>query len=207
MFYEPKNGDHGLPKNPFNSLIIPRPIGWISTVDQNGIFNLAPYSFFNAISYRPPTVMFSAGASGNADRMKDSARNAEASGEFVCNLATWETREQMNSSSATLPPTCDEIDQCGLTPIESRLVKAPRIAEAPVHLECRYLKTTEMPGWQVSDNYKVVFGEVIGIHIADDCITDGGIVNVAKLSPIGRLGYNDYTRVGVDSIFTLRRPD
>ncbi|MCG8413852.1 MAG: flavin reductase family protein, partial [Pseudomonadales bacterium] len=165
MFYEPKNGDHGLAKNPFNSLIIPRPIGWISTVDADGVFNLAPYSFFNAVCYRPPTVMFSAGSSGNDDSLKDSARNAEVSGEFLCNLATWETREQMNASSATLPPKSDEIALTGLTPVEANLVKAPRIAEAPVHLECRYLKTTEIPGWNSGDVYKVVFGEVIGVHI------------------------------------------
>ncbi len=207
MFYEPKNGDHGLAKNPFNSLVIPRPIGWISTVDKDGVFNLAPYSFFNAVCYRPPTVMFSAGTSSNDDSLKDSARNAETSGEFVCNLATWDTREQMNKSSATLPPAGDEIALTGLTPIAGKLVSAPRIAEAPVHLECRYLKTTEIPGWDSGDSYKVVFGEVIGIHISDEFITDKGLVDVAKMMPIGRLGYNDYTRVNGDSLFTLNRPD
>lgn len=207
MFYQPKNNDHGLSKNPFNSLVIPRPIGWISTVDQDGVFNLAPYSFFNAVCYRPPTVMFSAGVSANEDKLKDSARNAELTGEFVCNLATWDMREHMNASSATLPPEKDEISLTGLTAIDSQIVNAPRIAEAPVHLECRYLQTTEIPGWDEGDVYKVIFGEVVGIHIKDEFITDDGLVDVAKMMPIGRLGYNDYTRVDSQTIFTLQRPD
>ena len=109
MFYEPKKKNHGLAKNPFNSLIVPRPIGWISSADAAGVYNLAPYSFFNAVSYQPPTVMFSAGAGANDDRLKDSARNIEETGEFVCNLATWETREQMNHSSIAAGPEVDEI--------------------------------------------------------------------------------------------------
>lgn len=207
MFYQPKDNDHGLSKNPFNSLIIPRPIGWISTVDQDGQFNLAPYSFFNAVCYRPPTVMFSAGTSSNEDKLKDSARNAESTGEFVCNLATWETRKQMNASSATLPSDTDEFALTGLTPIDSQIVKAPRVAEAPVNLECRYLKTTVIPGWNEGDVYKVIFGEVVGIHIKDEYISADGLVDVARMMPIGRLGYNDYTRVDADSAFTLDRPD
>ena len=146
MFYEPKKKNHGLAKNPFNSLIVPRPIGWISSVDAAGVYNLAPYSFFNAVSYQPPTVMFSAGAGANDDRLKDSARNIEETGEFVCNLATWETREQMNHSSIAAGPEVDEIALSGLTAIPSRLVKAPRIAEAPVHLECRFYKKCGSPG-------------------------------------------------------------
>ena len=145
MFYEPRKKNHGLPKNPFNSLVIPRPIGWISSIDKHGVHNLAPYSFFNAVSYSPPTVMFSSGVGIADDKTKDSARNVEASGEFVCNLSTWDTREQMNKSSATLPPETDEIALTGLTPIESMLTSVPRIAEAPVNLECKYLKTVEMP--------------------------------------------------------------
>lgn len=206
MFYEPHNQDHGLAKNPFNSLVLPRPIGWISTVDSDGVFNLAPYSFFNAVCYRPPVVMFSAGTGSEDDRLKDSARNAEQSGEFVCNLANWDTREQMNASSATLPKEVDEIALAGLTPVDAQLVKAPRIEEAPVHLECRYMQTTEIAGWNEGDLYKIIFGEVIGIHIKDEYITGDGLVDIAAIRPIGRLGYNDYTRVDSDSIFTLVRP-
>ena len=206
MFYEPKNKDHGLPKNPFNSLIIPRPIGWISSVDNAGITNLAPYSFFNAVSYSPPTIMFSAGVGSASDRLKDSLRNIQGNGEFVCNLATWETRHQMNQSSAMVPPETDEIALTNLTPVASRLVKPPRIAEAPVHLECKYLKSIPIPGWTEADDYVMVLGEVIGIHIQDDMITAQGLVDVAKMMPIGRLGYEDYSRVSSDSVFTLHRP-
>lgn len=207
MFYEPKNHDHGLSKNPFNSLVIPRPIGWISSVSRSGVFNLAPYSFFNAVCYRPPTVMFAGGAGKSDDGNKDSVQNILATGEFVCNLATWDTRAQMNQSSASVEAEVDEIALTGLTPVDSRLVKAPRIAEAPVHLECKLIKTTSIPGWDKGDEYTVVFGEVIGIHIDDAMITDGGLLDIAKMMPIGRLGYNDYTRVDMDSIFSMNRPE
>jgi flavin reductase (DIM6/NTAB) family NADH-FMN oxidoreductase RutF len=206
MFYEPKKKNHGLPKNPFNSLIVPRPIGWISSADKEGVHNLAPYSFFNAVSYSPPTVMLSGGVGSAADGMKDSIRNIEATGEFVCNLATWDTREQMNRSSMSVPADVDEISLSSLTAIPSSIVGAPRIQEAPVHLECRYLKSVDIPGWTEVDAYRVIFGEVVGIHIDDDFITDEGLVDVAKLLVIGRLGYNDYTRVDKDSLFTMDRP-
>ena len=206
MFYEPKKKNHGLAKNPFNSLIVPRPIGWISSVDAAGIHNLAPYSFFNAVSYQPPTVMFSAGAGINEDRLKDSARNIELTGDFVCNLATWETRDAMNQSSVTAGPEVDEIALSGLTAIPSQLVKAPRIAEAPVHLECRFIKSVEVPGWTEADNYRVIFGEVIGIHIDDSVLTDEGLVDIRKMGVISRLGYNDYARVDAESVFRMERP-
>ncbi|MDF1764771.1 MAG: flavin reductase family protein [Gammaproteobacteria bacterium] len=206
MFYEPKKKNHGLPKNPFNSLIVPRPIGWISSVDTAGVCNLAPYSFFNAVSYQPPTVMFSAGAGAGDDRLKDSARNIEATGEFVCNLATWDTRDAMNLSSISAGPEVDEIALAGLTPLPSQLVKAPRIQQAPVHLECRYIKTVDIPGWTEADNYKVIFGEVIGIHIDDAVLTDEGLVDIRKMGIISRLGYNDYARVDGESVFSMERP-
>lgn len=207
MFYEPKKKNHGLPKNPFNSLVIPRPIGWISSVDERGVQNLAPYSFFNAVSYSPPTVMFSGGVGSASDGMKDSIRNIEATGEFVCNIATWDAREQMNKSSKNLPPEEDEISLSNLTAVSSSIVAAPRIKEAPVHLECRHLKSVDIPGWTDADAYRVIFGEVVGIHIIDDFITDEGLVDVAKMLVIGRLGYNDYVRVDGDSIFTMDRPE
>lgn len=207
MFYEPSKKNHGLSKNPFNSLIVPRPIGWISSVDEAGVFNLAPYSFFNAVCYRPPIVMFSSGVGSGSDKMKDSLRNIESSGEFVCNLANWETREQMNQSSAAVPPATDEIKLAGLTPIASTLIKAPRIAEAPVHLECRYLKSVDIPTWEESDIYTMVLGEVVGIHIRDELITAEGLIDVAKMRPIGRMGYNDYTRIDGDTLFTMQRPE
>ncbi|MEC8148926.1 MAG: flavin reductase family protein [SAR324 cluster bacterium] len=207
MFYEPVKQDHGLPKNPFNSLVIPRPIGWITTVDPEGVVNLAPYSFFNAVGYRPPTVMFASGAGSGEDGQKDSLRNVEATGEFVCNLSTWETREAMNQSSASVGPEVDELEMSGLTPVPSKLVKPPRVKEAPVHLECKHLRSVDFPNWSNKDRYVVVFGEVIGVHIEDQYITPEGLIDVDGMKPIGRLGYDDYTIVGGDSIFTMTRPE
>ena len=207
MFYEPVKQDHGLPKNPFNSLVIPRPIGWITTVDPEGVVNLAPYSFFNAGGYRPPTVMFASGAGSGEDGQKDSLRNVEATGEFVCNLSTWETREAMNRSSASVGPEVDELEMSGFTPVPSKLVKPPRVKEAPVHLECKHLRSVDFPNWSNKDRYVVVFGEVIGVHIEDQYITPEGFIDVDGMKPIGRLGYDDYTIVGGDSIFTMTRPE
>jgi flavin reductase (DIM6/NTAB) family NADH-FMN oxidoreductase RutF len=206
MFYEPHKKNHGLARNPFNSLVIPRPIGWISSIDAEGVFNLAPYSFFNAVCYQPPTVMFSAGVGSASDGMKDSLRNIEASGEFVCNLATWETRHQMNKTSASVPPDTDEFALAGLTTIASQLIKVPRVAEAPVHLECRYLKSVDIPSWEEAGKFVMVLGEVIGVHIRDDLITADGLIDVANMRPIGRLGYYDYTCVDADAIFRMDRP-
>ena len=207
MFYEPVKQDHGLPKNPFNSLVIPRPIGWITTVDPEGVVNLAPYSFFNAVGYRPPTVMFASGAGSGEDGQKDSLRNVEATGEFVCNLSTLEIREAMNRSSASVGPEVDELEMSGLTPVPSKLVKPPRVKEAPVHLECKHLQSVDFPNWTNKDRYVVVSGEVIGVHIEDQYITPEGLIDVDGMKPIGRLGYDDYTIVGGDSIFTMTRPE
>ena len=206
MFYEPVKQDHGLSKNPFNSLIIPRPIGWISSIDNEGVVNLAPYSFFNAVCYRPPTVMFASGTGKGSDGMKDSRRNIEATGEFVCNLATWETRNQMNQTSAAVTSDTDEMKLTGLTPVSSKLIKVPRVAEAPVHLECRHLKSVEIPSWEKDNRYFILLGEVIGIHIRDELITKDGLVDIEKMIPIGRMGYNDYTRIDGNTLFTMIRP-
>ena len=206
MFYQPVNQDHGLSKNPFNSLIIPRPIGWISSIDNEGVVNLAPYSFFNAVCYRPPTVMFASGTGKGSDGMKDTRRNIEATGEFVCNLATWETRNQMNQTSAAVTSDTDEMKLTGLTPVSSKLIKVPRVAEAPVHLECRHLNSIEIPSWEKDNRYFIVLGEVIGIHIRDELITKDGLVDIEKMIPIGRMGYNDYTRIEGNTLFTMIRP-
>lgn len=207
MFYEPVKNNHGLSKNPFNSLVVPRPIGWISSIDTEGIVNLAPYSFFNAVCYRPPTVMFASGPGSGTDGMKDSLRNVEVTGEFVCNLANWETREQMNQTSASVSPKTDEMELSGLTPLSSNLVNVPRVAETPVNLECRYLKSVRVPSWDEKDRYFIVLGEVIGIHIRDEYLTEDGLVDIANINPIGRMGYNDYTSVSGNTIFTMVRPD
>ncbi len=202
MFYETHN-HHGLKRDPFKSLVVPRPIGWISSQDAEGRVNLAPYSFFNAVASNPPIVMFSANGVHYEGGLKDSVKNAEESGEFVCNLATFALREKMNASSASLPRDRDEFQVAGLTPTPSKLVKPPRVAESPVHLECRWLKTVPLPSNNPDEPNTVVFGVVIGIHIDDSVIKDG-MIDMAALRPIARLGYMDYTVV--DNVFSMNRP-
>jgi len=206
MFYEPKDG-HGLSKNPFNSLVVPRPIGWISSVDKAGVVNLAPYSFFNATSYSPPTVMFSAGRGQvEDDGRKDSLRNIIETGEFVHNFTNWDTREAMNESSATTSMDVDEMAMVGLTPIPSKLVKPPRVKETPIHFECKLVRTVDMPYSDIKNAYTVVFGEIVGIHIDDAFILPSGQIDIAKLHPIARMGYQDYSEVTGETVFTMERP-
>ena len=197
MFYEPQHG-HGLPQDPFKSLIVPRPIGWISTIDRAGRSNLAPYSFFNAMSTRPPCVAFGAGSrAGRA--AKDSCRNAEENGSFVVNLATYAMREAVSISGGFFPPGASEFDAAGVEVVPSRIVSAPRVKGAPVHLECTYLKTIELPSFDDLQNI-VVFGQVVGVHIDDSLLVDGR-VDIARAQPIARLGYADYALLG--EIFEL----
>lgn len=202
MFYETKN-HHGLKHNPFKSLIVPRPIGWVSTMDREGVVNLAPYSFFNGVCSDPPTVMFASEGSHVDGAFKDSATNVGETGEFVCNLATWELREAMNATSAQVPRSVNEFELAGLTPAPARLVAPPRVAESPVHLECRHLQTVELPSNDPQRPTLVVFGRVVGIHIDDGIIRDG-VIDMDVFRPIARLGYMDYTMV--DNVFTMMRP-
>jgi flavin reductase (DIM6/NTAB) family NADH-FMN oxidoreductase RutF len=201
MFYKVTAG-HDLPYNPFNALVVPRPIGWISSVDVAGRANLAPYSFFNAVAYDPPQVLFAATSNHAFGGLKDSVRNIQETGEFVVNLATWDLREQMNQSAVAAPSEVDEFEYAGLGKSSAELVASPRVEESPVHLECVYTRTVDLPADPGNTN-TVVFGEVIGIHIADRVLV-GGKVDFQKLEPIGRLGYKDYVRV-VD-VFSMERP-
>ncbi len=199
MFYETARSDHGLPHDPFKSLVVPRPIGWISTISEDGVVNLAPYSFFNAVSADPPYVMFS-----SAGR-KDTITNAEATGAFVCSMATHALREAMNETSAPVPSEVDEFALAGLTPLPSRLVAPPRVAESPIALECRYHQTIELPcASGAASGYAMVIGEVVGVHI-DDAVIREGRVDLARIRPLARLGYLDYTMV--DDIFAMPRPE
>ena len=202
MFYETKD-HHGLPRDPFKSCLVPRPIGWISTLNRDGVVNLAPYSFFNGVSSNPQMVMFSSGGPREVNP-KDTITNCEETGEFVVNLATWDLREEMNRTSAKLPPDADEMALAGLEAEPSVLVKPPRVKASPIHLECLYHQTVDLPTHDPDLRTGVVFGRVIGIHISDDVLTDG-MVDLAKFKPIARLGYMDYTRV--DLVFTMARPD
>jgi len=203
VFYEPRTG-HGLTQSPFNAIVVPRPIGWISTLDEGGRVNLAPFSFFNAVSYVPPHVMFATtGPHPHGGTHKDSMRNALATGEFVVNLATWELREAVNLTSTPAPHDIDELTLAGLTPAPSRIVAPPRVAESPMQLECRVATHVELPTPDADDRNTVVFGEVVGVHIADEAIVDG-LVDVTRLDPIARLGYDQYVRVR--DAFRMTRP-
>jgi flavin reductase (DIM6/NTAB) family NADH-FMN oxidoreductase RutF len=203
MYYEIAKNDHGLRYNPLKACVVPRPIGWISTLSRDGVVNLAPYSFFNLLSYDPPYVMFSGGRHLQDRGIKDTIVNAEETGEFVYNLATWEQRDAVNTTAFIEARGTDEMAAAGLKALPSRLVKPPRVAGAPVHFECRYFKTVELPGNRPASLHHVVFGEVVAVHIDDDVITTDGLVDVLKMRPIARLGYKDYTTV--DSIFQMEK--
>jgi flavin reductase (DIM6/NTAB) family NADH-FMN oxidoreductase RutF len=203
MFYEPKGNAHGLPHDPFKSCVIPRPIGWISTLSSDGIPNLAPYSQFQNLTFDPPYVMFAANQTTDG-RRKDTVVNAEQSGEFVYNMATYDLREAVNLSAQQVPPEVDEFELAGVTKAPSKLVKAHRVAESPVHFECLYYQTLRLPGNSPMSTVDIVIGKVIGIHIKDEFITSDGKLNILKIRPIARLGYYDYTIV--ESIFEMIIP-
>ena len=203
MFYQPSLGDHGLGHDPFKALVVPRPIGWISSLDAAGRPNLAPYSFFNAMAADPPIVVFGTSLRPRVAERKDSHANIEATGEFVVNLATEALKEQMNASAASLPAGADEFAHAGLATAPSRLVRPPRVATSPAAFECRHLNTVELPCATPGRANYAVFGEVIGIHIDESLIVDGK-VDIGRCRPLARLGYMDYTVV--DNVFSMNRP-
>jgi flavin reductase (DIM6/NTAB) family NADH-FMN oxidoreductase RutF len=194
MYYEPGVTPHGLPFDPFKSCVVPRPIGWISTVDAQGRHNLAPYSQFQNVTFNPPIVMFSANQDTGGNR-KDSVRNAEQTGEFVWNMATYELREAVNASAEELPHGVDEFERAGLQKLPSKLVKPMRVARSPIQFECVYLNTLRFPGVPPMGTADVVFGRVVAVHIADEAIDINGLVDVLKIQPLARMGYYDYTFV------------
>ncbi len=202
MFYETATNRHGLASDPFKSCVLPRCIGWISSLSADGVVNLAPYSFFNAVATDPHMVMFASGGL-QPHGPKDSITNVEQTGEFVCNLATWELRKAMNLTSAATRPEVDEFSFADIEREPSVLVKPPRVKGSPIHLECRHHQTVELPCNDPGSRNAIVIGRVIGVHIRDDVLKHGR-VDVAKIRPIARLGYMDYTTV--DQVFTMRRP-
>jgi flavin reductase (DIM6/NTAB) family NADH-FMN oxidoreductase RutF len=179
--------------------VVPRPIGWISTRGANGIDNLAPFSQFQNVTFDPPTVLFCANQVRPGQR-KDTVVNVERTGNFVWNMATYELRDAVNASSGEYPPNVDEFAVAGLTKAPSRIVSAPRVAESPIHFECTYLQTVRLPGNDPTGPVDIVFGRVVAIHIADFALTDGRI-DVARLKPLARLGYFEYTCV--DKVFSI----
>jgi flavin reductase (DIM6/NTAB) family NADH-FMN oxidoreductase RutF len=195
MFYDAVKNDHGFEYDPFKAIVVPRPIGWVSTLSASGVANLAPYSFFNAMSDNPHYVVFGASAG------KHSQRNAEATGEFAINLATYDLREQMNMSSSS--DDVDEFQLSGLTKAPCRLIGAPRVAESPACLECKVFQVVPLPGDSGEVGYIMVIGRVVGIHIDDRFIHDGR-VDTAGMKPIARMGYSEYATV--TEAWRMRRP-
>jgi flavin reductase (DIM6/NTAB) family NADH-FMN oxidoreductase RutF len=199
MFYDTRDGSRTLRYDPFKAIVAPRPIGWVTTISAKGEVNLAPYSFFNGILSKPNFVMF------GSEGFKDSVRNIEETGEFVCNLATWDLRDAMNETAAPIAYGENEMIRAGLAPAPSTLVRPPRVAAAPCALECR--KTMMIPLHDVDgkpvDGF-VVFGQVLGVHIDDRFIKDG-LLDTAAMKPIARCGYHDYAVV--ERTFTLVRPE
>jgi len=199
-FYQPAQG-HGLPHDPFNALVAPRPIGWISSNSPDGVLNLAPYSFFNAFNYRPPIVGFA------SIGYKDSVRNIQATGEFGWNLATRPLAEAMNQSCAAVAPEVNEFELSGLTPEPSRIINVPRVKETPVSFECRLSQVLRLTGADGTDTDTwLVLGEVVGVHIARHLLKDG-VYDTAAAEPILRAGGPaDYFTVNETTRFQMYRP-
>ena len=199
MFYEPKNG-HGLPHNPFNAIVTPRPIGWIATRGADGSDNLAPYSFFNAVAYDPPQVMF-ASTSAKPDRgdTKDSVANIRDTGVFAVNIVSFALRDAMNTTSGPWGKDTDEFALADLEKVGCKTINCARVAASPATLECKLTQIVQLPG---AANF-AVFGEVTGVHMRDYCMVDG-MFDVKQFSPMARLGYRDYATVR--ETFSLTRP-
>ncbi|GAB5449610.1 flavin reductase family protein [Gymnodinialimonas sp.] len=199
MYYRPADG-HGLPHNPFNAIVSPRPIGWISTRGAGGADNLAPYSFFNAVAYVPPQVMFSS-TSAKEDRgdTKDSVANIRETGVFCVNIVEYAAKDAMNETSGPWPATEDEFARASIARAECTEIACSRVADAPANLECRVTQIVKLEG---AHNF-AVFGEVVGVHIREDCLVDG-LFDVTRFNPLTRLGYRDYSVIR--EVFSLSRP-
>ncbi|WP_224825211.1 flavin reductase family protein [Cognatishimia sp. MH4019] len=200
MFYRPEDG-HGLPHNPFNAIVAPRPIGWIATRGADGSHNLAPYSFFNAVAYMPPQVMF-ASTSAKEDRgdTKDSIANIRDTGVFSVNIVEYAARDSMNQTSGAWDKETDEFALAGIEKAACETIDCPHVANAPASLECKLTQILQLPG---AANL-ACFGEVTGVHIRDDCLKDG-LFDITSFQALARLGYMDYTRV--TDAFSIKRPE
>jgi len=199
MFYRPADG-HGLPHNPFNAIVSPRPIGWIATRGADGQDNLAPYSFFNAVAYAPPQVMFaSTSAKPDRDGTKDSVANIRETGVFAVNIVSFAMKDAMNQTSGPWGKEVDEFAHAQIAKAACESIDCARVAEAPATMECKMTQIVQLDG---AANF-AVFGEVIGVHLRDDCLNDGSF-DVTRYAPLARMGYRDYSVVR--DVFALERP-
>lgn len=199
MYYRPEDG-HGLKHNPFNAIVTPRPIGWISTRGKDGSENLAPYSFFNAVAYVPPQVMFaSTGQKPDREGTKDSVSNILETGVFCVNIVEYAMKDVMNETSGPWEREVDEFEKADIAREDCRQITCSRVATAPASLECRLTQVLPLLG---AANF-LVLGEVVGVHLRDDCVVDG-MFDVLTYQPLTRLGYRDYSRI--TEVFSLKRP-
>ena len=203
MHFDPRNDKCPLPYSPFKSCTVPRPIGWLSTISSNGVVNLAPYSQWQNLTFDPPMVMFAANQYPDG-RRKDTVVNAEQTGWFVWNMATYDLREAVNISAMALPPDEDEFERAGITKADCIDAPGARVAESPCHFECRYLSTHRLPGNSPVGGGDVVYGQVMRIHVADRVILPSGKIDISNIRPIARMGYYDYATI--TEIFEMRIP-
>ena len=204
MHYDPREGTRPLPFDPFKSCTVPRPIGWISTISKDGLPNLAPFSQWQNITYDPPIVMFSADQHVDG-RRKDTVINAEETGYFVWNMATYDLRDAVNKSAQPVPCGVDEFQLAGVTKALSIEAPGPRVAESPCHFECKYLNTLRFRGRTKVSDADVVFGEVVRVHVNEAFVLPSGKLDILKIRPLARLGYYDYTTV--TEVFEMRIPN
>jgi flavin reductase (DIM6/NTAB) family NADH-FMN oxidoreductase RutF len=203
MFYQPGISNSGLPYNPFKSCCVPRPIGWISTTSNDGVHNIAPYSQFQNITWDPPTVMVAINHRRDGG-LKDTASNILATGEFVWNMATYDLRQWVVSSSQDLPAEVDEFAALGIPTVESKLLRPRRVADSPVHFECRLQQHVAVPGNTPEAAAIIFIGEVVGIHINEEFVDTNGMLDIMKIKPLARIGYLDY--ITVESKFEVVSP-
>ncbi len=202
MDYHPDAG-HGLSHDPFKSCTVPRPIGWLSTLSRDGVANLAPFSQWQNLTWDPPMVMFAANQSVLGGK-KDTVRNAEETGWFTWNMATWGLRDAVNVSSLALAPDVDEFELAGVSKAAGKESGVPMVGESPCHFECRYLQTLHLPANEEVAEVDLVIGRVERVHVDDAFILPDGKLDVARLKPIARLGYYDYTVV--EQVFEMKPP-
>ncbi len=204
MDYAPGVEPCPLPYSPFKSCTVPRPIGWLSTLSRDGVHNLAPYSQWQNLTYDPPMVMFAANQHTDG-RRKDTVINAEDTGWFVWNMATYALREAVNLSSMALASGEDEFDHAGVTKEACTDAPGYRVAESPAHFECKYIATHRLPESTAGGFVDVVYGQVMRIHVRDEVIGTDGKLDIPKIEPIARMGYYDYTVVR--DVFEMRIPN
>jgi len=203
MFYKTSD-HHGLKHDPFKAMVAPRPIAWVSTLSANGVLNLAPFSFFNAMSDNPPTVVIGFSGGHIEGGPKDTLDNITETGEYVCNVVTYELRDAMNITSQTASRSQNEFELANLTPIPSTLVIPPRLKESPVNMECKLLQVIDLPCDKEGSSNTMLLGQVVGIHISDEILHEG-MIDMSKFQQLSRLGYRDYS--AVQEVFSLARPE